>query len=155
MVGVDAKSRVGIPAHLRHALEKNGDGRVLFIALHPTSPCLIGFDIGWSRAMVAQLRDDEASAFARGSSVDRANVNRLAYGALEEVAYDGAGRFILPGFFKAEANIGTNALMIGTGSVFEIWDPQTLIDAPDVDDRVKRLARYHLENPRGGKKGSE
>ncbi len=155
MAGVDGKSRVGVPAHLRHALEKNGDGRVLSIALHPRDRCLIAFDSGWNRAMVARLREDEAADRASGGVFDRANTNRLAYGALEEVAYDANGRFILPGFFKHEAGIGQHALFIGTGDVFEIWDPSTLIAEPGVDPRLKRLAQYHLDNPRGGKKGGE
>jgi MraZ protein len=146
---VDGKSRSVIPAALRHPLERNGDGKFLFIALHPTDPCLIAYDRNWSQAQVQQLREDEAADRAAGIKVDRANINRVAFGATDEVGYDASGRFVIPDFYRDYANLTSKALFIGTGDVFEIWDPQTLIDTPGVDDRIRKLAQFHMKPKKG------
>lgn len=147
--GIDGKGRVGIPAALRHALEKNGDGRFLHIALHESDPCLVGYDSGWSQHLRGQLRDDEAAARAAGQCFDRANRNRLAFGATVELGYDASGRFILPGDMRAIAGLEANAFFLGTGDVFEIWNPQTLIATPGIDDRLKQLVAAQIRQREG------
>ena len=154
MVGVDPKGRVGIPASMRHALEKNGDGRTIHIAAHPVLPCLIGSDAGWDEARTAQLLRDEQAATDRGEVFDRDNVYRGAFALKDIVAYDQqTGRFVLGSFFRQEiAGLADNAIFLGKHDHFEIWNPETLAVSELVSERTRMLARHCLANPRGGKK---
>jgi MraZ protein len=138
------KGRVAIPAFLRTAIEKNGDGRLVTIAKHETSPCLIGYDRGWTRHLREQMRVDEASERAAGRDYDRHNANRRAFGLVEEVPYDASGRFIIPGFMKDKAGLTDTAFFYGTGDTFEIWSPTVLLAAPGVDAEMKEVVTWLL-----------
>ncbi len=138
------KGRVAIPAFLRTAIEKNGDGRFVTIAKHDASPCLIGYDRGWTRHLREQLRVDEISERAAGREFDRHNANRRAFGLVEEVPYDASGRFIIPGFMKEKAGLTDTAFFFGTGDTFEIWSPATLLAAPGVDSEMKEVVTWLL-----------
>jgi MraZ protein len=138
------KGRVAIPAFLRSVIEKNGDGRLVTIAKHDASPCLIGYDRGWTRHLREQLRVDEAAQRSAGREFDRHNANRRAFGLVEEVPYDASGRFILPGFMREKAGLAETAFFFGTGDTFEIWSPELLLSAPGVDPEMKEVVTWLL-----------
>jgi MraZ protein len=103
---IDAKGRVAIPVSLRATLEANGKGRKLvMIARHPDSPCLIGFD----RARLHQINDridhEEDRERVAGRPYDYYAKIRRAFGQAEE----------------------TLAYFFGTGQFFEIWNPRPLL----------------------------
>jgi MraZ protein len=139
---IDGKGRVAIPAFLRSAVEKNGDGRVLIVAKHPVDPCLIGYDRGWSRLLHDRLEREEARERDAGREFDYHNSNRRAFGLVEEVPFDASGRFILPAFLRQKAALDDAGFFFGTGNTFEIWSPRCLFDAPTVDSEIKEVARF-------------
>lgn len=142
---IDGKGRVAIPAMLRAAVEANGKGRNLVVARHESDPCLIGYDRGWSALLHARLNLREDRAEDAGRDYSRHNPNRRAFGLVEDVPFDASGRFILPPMLRARAELDDLALFIGTGDTFEIWNPRTLIEAPQVDAEIKNAARWLLD----------
>jgi MraZ protein len=142
---IDAKGRVAIPAFLRAAIEHNGDGRFLIIAKHACDPCLSGYDRGWSELLKARIDLEEDRELAAGRDFDRNNRERRAFGLVEEVPYDASGRFILPAFFRKKAGLADLAFFFGTGNIFEIWNPRLLISTPGIDEEMKEIAQFLME----------
>jgi MraZ protein len=141
---IDAKGRVAIPASLRAAIERNGEGRSLIIAIHPLDPCLTGYDRGWSNLLHDRLEREENRERDAGRAFDYHNNNRRAFGVVDEVPYDSSGRFILPTFFRAKAKLEDLALFVGTGNTFEIWNPRLLLSAPQIDEATREMAAFLL-----------
>ena len=142
LTAIDGKGRVAIPAALRSVIEKNSDGRIVIIAKHQSDPCLSGYDRGWSRLLHERLEREEDRERNAGRDFDYHNAYRRAFGLVEEVPYDTSGRFILPAFFRAKAQLTDLAFFYGTGSTFEIWSPTVLIDTPGIDEETKEVAAF-------------
>ena len=144
--GIDGKGRVGIPAGLRATVEANGDGeRMLFVAKHASDPCLVGYDRQRSNLIKAQLTADEQLDRGEGKAFDRLNRSRRAYATVDEVGFDGSGRFIIPGYLRQSAKLTDCALFFGVGDQFEIWSPAVLLETPQVDPELKELAQWLLD----------
>lgn len=146
---IDAKFRVAIPAGLRATIDHNSGERILLLSRHPVDPCLIGYDRAWSDQLQAELDRDEEKALAAGQSVDRFNIARRAFGAVEDVPFDSSGRFILSSYARSKAKLDDLAVFIGVGKTFEIWSPKVLLEAPGVDDDTKEMVAFDLAE-RGG-----
>ncbi len=145
--GVDEKGRVSIPAALRAVVEGNSpskegkDARTVIIAAHETEQCLVGYDALYTQQLQREVLA-RAAAAPDPTAPRNWTANRLNFGMSEPLPFDASGRFVLQGYPKAHAQIGKFALFIGLGDVFEIWNPQTLVDAPDAPAQLKSLARY-------------
>ena len=143
---IDGKGRVAIPAPLRAVIERNSGDRVLVMATHEADPCLSGYDRNWSDLLRARIDRDESRALNADRPVDRHNIARRAFGIIDEVPFDASGRFILPAYFRDKGQLTDLAFFLGTGDVFEIWNPQVLLDQPGVDRDLKDLVAFHLKN---------
>jgi MraZ protein len=141
---IDAKGRVAIPPDLRATIEVNSAERILIVTQHDSDPCLIGYDRGWANLLAEEIARDEALERAAGRVFDRSNTRRRAFSVTERLPFDTSGRFVLNGFLREDMKLANFAFFAGVGHVFEVWDPQTLLDAPDVEDRLKRACRWHL-----------
>ena len=142
---IDGKGRVAIPTDLRATIEANSDGRTLFLAQHDSDACLIGYDDGWRRLLNEEIKRDEEIERTAGRGFDRNNSRRRAFSLAERVPFDASGRFVLNGYLREESGLTDFAFFNGVGTVFEFWDPKTLLDAPNVDDRLKRACRWHMQ----------
>jgi MraZ protein len=144
---VDAdKKRLAIPASFRNAIVTNSPGIdprdiKVTIAEHPDAPCLIGYDRGWLSHAHKEASEQERQFVAENGRRDY-NIKRLAGGAGEQVGFDASGRFVLPGYLAAGAEIRTYAYFWGSLDYFEIWDPATLIADADVAEKMKKPLRY-------------
>jgi 16S rRNA (cytosine1402-N4)-methyltransferase len=67
---------------------------------------------------------------------------RSEISTLLPVAYDGAGRMVLPPFLRSEAGIGDTALFLGLGDYFEIWNPLKAREALADDPMLVRMIDY-------------
>jgi len=67
---------------------------------------------------------------------------RRIFGFLDEIALDGAGGCVLHPLLRARARIEQVALILGTGTAFEIWSPHVALDGDDPD--LADLAAFHL-----------
>ena len=142
---IDGKGRVAIPPDLRSTIEKNSEERIFFLAQDDSDPCLIGYDLGWQRHLAVEIKNDEDAERVAGRQFDRKNSGRRAFSIAERTPFDNSGRFVLSGYLREEFHFGEVAFFNGVGSVFEIWQPQTLLAAPNVDDRLKRACEWLMK----------
>jgi MraZ protein len=142
---IDAKGRVAIPAALRSTIEQNSGEKFVVLARHEQDPCLIAYDRGYSTILHAEMKAREAEERAAGRAAARFNSNRAAFGAVDDVAFDGSGRFVIPPFLKSRGQLGDLAFFMAAGDTFEIWNPQVFLAADTVAEEFKDLCRFTLE----------
>ena len=113
VITLDAKGRVAIPTRHRAALLQSVKSLVL--TAHPDGCVLIYPLAEWEpvRAKVAAFPsfDPKASWW-----------KRLLLGFEEHVAPDGSGRILLPPALRQHAKLERDAMMVGQGHYFELWD---------------------------------
>jgi MraZ protein len=113
VITLDAKGRVAIPTRHRGALLQSG--RQLVLTAHPDGCVLIYPAAEWEgvRAKVAAFPsfDPKASWW-----------KRLLIGFEEHVSPDGSGRILLPPALRLHARLERDAIMVGQGRYFELWD---------------------------------
>jgi MraZ protein len=127
---VDAKGRVSVPAAFRSLIEDraraNGlpsDNNTLMIGEHANGLSLAAYDAVSSKQIYDQLVESVADlpAAKRMAALEAAQVD--AFGPVEAVKFDGAGRMQLSSILRKLAGIGDLAYFIGAGSSFQIWNP--------------------------------
>jgi MraZ protein len=113
VITLDAKGRVAIPTRHRAALLQAGKSLVL--TAHPDGCVLIYPVSEWEqvRARVAAFpsMDPVASWW-----------KRLLVGFEEHVSPDGSGRILLSPALRLHAKLERDAMMVGQGRYFELWD---------------------------------
>jgi len=112
VITLDAKGRVAIPTRHRSALAEAGK---VVLTAHPDGCVLIYPPAEWEpvRARVEAFPsfDPRASWW-----------KRLLLGFDEHVAPDGSGRVLLPPALRLHAKLEREAMMVGQGHYFELWD---------------------------------
>jgi len=113
VITLDAKGRVAIPTRHRSALL--GTDSPLVLTAHPDGCVLIYPAAEWEpvRAKVEAFPSFHPQA---------SWWKRLLLGFEEHVAPDGSGRILLPGALRAHAKLERDAMMVGQGRYFELWD---------------------------------
>ncbi|MGE5640339.1 MAG: division/cell wall cluster transcriptional repressor MraZ [Clostridia bacterium] len=113
VITLDAKGRIAIPTRHREALLDAG--RVLVLTAHPDGCVLIYPAAAWEpvRAKVEAFPSFHPQA---------SWWKRLLLGFEEHVAPDAAGRILLPGALRQHAKLEREAMMVGQGHYFELWD---------------------------------
>jgi MraZ protein len=113
VITLDAKGRVAIPTRHRSALLQASDSLVL--TAHPDGCVLIYPQEAWEpvRAKVSGFPsfDPKASWW-----------KRLLLGFEEHVTPDGSGRILLAPALRLHAKLDRDAMMVGQGHYFELWD---------------------------------
>ncbi|HEX8301879.1 division/cell wall cluster transcriptional repressor MraZ [Sphingomonas sp.] len=138
---VDQKGRVAIPADLRAAAERNSDIRQIVVGAHPFDPCLSAHDLSWSKEKYERIDMRQQLAGDLGEQTD-VRAKRRAFGLVEKAPYDDSGRFVIPPFFRAKAGIDKWALFYGSGETFDIWSPERLMSAANVDPALREICEY-------------
>jgi len=109
VITLDAKGRVAIPTRHRSVLKS------LVLTAHPDGCVLIYPAAEWEpvRAKVELFPsfDPKASWW-----------KRLLIGFEEHVMPDGSGRILLPPALRQHAKLERDAMMVGQGHYFELWD---------------------------------
>ena len=113
VITLDAKGRVAIPTRHRSALLDAG--KSLVVTAHPDGCVLIYPAVEWEpvRARVEALPSFHPQA---------SWWKRLLLGFEEHVAPDGSGRILLPSALRLHAKLERDAMMVGQGRYFELWD---------------------------------
>jgi MraZ protein len=113
VITLDAKGRVAIPTRHRAALLDAS--KALVITAHPDGCVLIYPATEWEsvRARVETFPSFNPQA---------AWWKRLLLGFEEHVAPDGSGRILLPPALRLHAKLERDAMMVGQGRYFELWD---------------------------------
>jgi MraZ protein len=113
VITLDAKGRVAIPTRHRAALL--GSEKSLVLTAHPDGCVLIYPLLEWEpvRAQVAAFPSFDAKA---------SWWKRLLLGFEEHAEPDGSGRILLPSAHRQHAKLEREAMMVGQGRYFELWD---------------------------------
>jgi MraZ protein len=110
---LDAKGRIAIPTRHRVALLEGGN--TLVLSAHPDGCALIYPLSAWEPV---RQRVESFPSFHTQASWWK----RLLLGFEEHVAPDASGRVLLSPALRAHAKLEREAMMVGQGHYFELWD---------------------------------
>lgn len=114
---VDKKGRVSIPASFRSAVDvQNFQGVALY--QHLSLPCLEGADVSFLEQLSEQLYGDYGPF-----DTDQLSVATMILGASAQLAFDSEGRIMVPASMRDYADIQGQAVFIGLGKKFQVWEP--------------------------------
>jgi MraZ protein len=113
VITLDAKGRIAIPTRHRGALLDADE--TLVLTAHPDG-CVLIYPIAEWEPVRAKV--ESFPAFNPQASWWK----RLLLGFEEHVSPDGSGRILLPGALRAHAGLQREAMMVGQGRYFELWD---------------------------------
>ena len=114
---VDAKGRVSVPAQFRASLvNENYSTMVVYESF--INQCIEGCDIERIKKISESI--DNLEPF----SEERDAFATAVLGGSVQLSIDGDGRVILPENLLKTAKIKDNAVFVGKGSTFEIWEPK-------------------------------
>jgi MraZ protein len=113
VITLDAKGRVAIPTRHRQSLVNAS--QTLVLTAHPEGCVLIYPEAAWEPV---RARVEEFPSFNPQASWWK----RLLLGFEEHVALDGSGRVLLSPALRLHAKLEREAMMVGQGRYFELWD---------------------------------
>jgi MraZ protein len=113
VITLDAKGRIAIPTRHREALLDGGEALVL--TAHPDGCALIYPMSAWE---TVRERVESFPSFHTQASWWK----RLLLGFEEHVSPDAAGRVLLSPALRQHAKLEREAMMVGQGRYFELWD---------------------------------
>ncbi len=113
VITLDAKGRLAIPTRHREALLESGKSLVL--TAHPDGCVLIYPESAWEPV---RARVETFPSFNPQASWWK----RLLLGFEEHLAPDGSGRVLLSAALRLHARLEREAMMVGQGGYFELWD---------------------------------
>lgn len=142
---IDKKGRVSVPAQFRAALSaQEFSGIVVYASLmHPAIEAC-----GMDRILKINQRIEMLDPF----SEERDAFATTIFGESAQLGFDSEGRVMLPETLIATAHLKEQAVFVGKGETFEIWEPKAF-QAHVVRARELALAkRYQLraQPPQGG-----
>lgn len=112
-VTLDAKHRLALPARYRDSVQALCADR-LVLTEHPDGFLLLMPEPKWQSF---------SQQFAHAGSASQW-LKRIILGGACDIALDSAKRFLLPQVLREAAQIDKQALLVGVGEYFEIWNPE-------------------------------
>jgi MraZ protein len=116
---LDAKGRVSIPAPFRAVL-KSGPGGSATLVLRQSHKQLCVE--AWPAHVFHALATPMQQLDVFGDAQD--DLAFTIYGGATEIEPDRDGRVVLPESLARYAKLGDNAAFVGTGKLFQIWEPE-------------------------------
>jgi MraZ protein len=114
-ITIDAKGRLAIPTRYRSAL--GGTEKVpLVVTIDTEETCLLLYT-----ATQWQIIEDNLQKLPSFNAAAR-RIQRLLIGHATDVELDANGRVLLPPVLRQYARLEKDAVMIGQGNKFEVWD---------------------------------
>jgi MraZ protein len=112
---LDSKGRIAIPARYREQLFELCDGK-LVVTYNPAERCLPIYPYEEWRQCVRKMQavPDQSPKVRK--------LQRLIYSFTHEVDMDASGRLLIPQDSREEVGLVKNAVLIGHGEKFELWD---------------------------------
>ena len=116
-VTLDAKGRLAIPTRHRERIAARCDGQMV-VTVDKDYCLLIYPNPDWEEIERKLIRLPSLNKKAR-------RLQRLMVGHATEVDLDGHGRILLSRELREFAGLGRQAILIGQGNKFELWDEET------------------------------
>ena len=148
---VDAKGRVSVPAGFRQligvrAAANNFDAEnVLKIGEHRNGYCLTALDPRASAETDRMLVESVSDLPADGRFDALEEKRQDAFGSLEKVSFDGAGRMVLTPGLRAIGEIEELAFFVGAGLTFQIWNPRIAMEKLAETSRLRKPLAFLLK----------
>lgn len=115
-ITLDAKGRLAIPSRYRERLVTRCGGQL--ICTVDQDHCLLLYPLpDWEEIERKLMR---LSSF----NPDTRRLQRLMVGYASELELDGHGRVLVPRELRDFAGLGRQAMLVGQGNKFELWDEQ-------------------------------
>jgi len=115
-ITLDAKGRLAIPTRYRERLAARCDGQL--IATVDRDHCLLIYPLpDWEEIERKLMRLPSLHKLAR-------QMQRIMVGYATEVDIDGHGRILLSRELRDFAGLDRQAILIGQGNKFELWDEE-------------------------------
>jgi MraZ protein len=147
---VGSDGAVRLPPFILRVVEGGaGLGRMM-VGAHESDPCLTAWEPRRAPALQAEVERRRLRDEAHGApSEDHHARARRAFGFVEDALIE-KGRLVIPPMMRRKGGIEGRVLFVGTGSGFEIWNPETARDAGDAG--LREIAVYRLGFEKGGAK---
>lgn len=114
---IDKKGRISVPASFRAVLSKHdASGVIVYQSLR--NACIEACGLARFEKMNAQIESMDPFSPEREAFAD------TLFGQSVQLTFDGEGRVSMPPGLLQAAGIKEEALFVGKGEVFEIWDPK-------------------------------
>jgi MraZ protein len=114
-INIDAKGRMLIPTRYRERLQLDSNNAVVF-TIDTEERCLLLYpQPEWEEIEKKLATLPSFNPAAR-------RIQRLLMGHATEVEIDNQGRVLLPNMLREFAGLEKNAVLIGQGKKFELWD---------------------------------
>lgn len=133
---LDAKGRLMLPPEFRDILLSRSEGGQL--ALTSLDGCVYGFP--WPDW---QEFEDKINRIKNPTRAVR-DFRRLVLGGAEVMTADGQGRIRLSRELLTYADIGREAVLVGQGAHFELWNAQRL--APALEQSFDEVSRAMVDS---------
>ena len=115
-VTLDAKGRLAIPTRYRERIAASCDGQL--VATVDKDYCLLIYPFpDWE-----EIEQKLVALPSLHKQVRR--LQRLMVGYATEIDIDGHGRILLPRELREFAGLGRQAILLGQGNKFELWDEE-------------------------------
>ncbi len=114
---VDAKGRVSLPADYRAIVKDTGSEIVCYRSL--SAPCIEGC----LEDLLDKLATDMENSLDFFSQ-EQDNISNLVFGDAKRYPFDSTGRIMLSEKLLKHAEIKDNAVFVGKGRKFQIWNPE-------------------------------
>ena len=122
-VTLDAKGRLAIPTRYRERIAARCDGQL--VCTVDRDYCLLLYPLpDWEEIERKLIRLPSLNKQAR-------RLQRLMVGYASELELDGHGRILLPRELRDFAALDRQAILIGQGNKFELWDEERWNDKRD------------------------
>lgn len=135
---VDKKGRVSVPAQFRSTL---GEALTLGVAAFPAFSLNKEAIEVWPIARLEQLQDSLDRNYDRFSE-DQKSLALLIFAEARQLSFDDTGRVMLPKVLLNTAAISEEALFVGQGRTFQVWNPKRY--APHKTSIEKRAANGEM-----------
>jgi MraZ protein len=114
-LSIDPKSRVAIPAKYREIFDTQFGGRLT--ATLESSNCLILYPEQYWLVVREKIQNLPNASHPLVKSYQR-----LVLGYAETIELDKSGRVLLPGSLRSLVQLDKEAVLVGLGNRFELWD---------------------------------
>ena len=122
-VTLDAKGRMAIPTRYRDRLAARCDGQIVVTV--DKDYCLLIYPLpDWEELERKLVRLPSMHKVAR-------RILRIMVGHATEVDLDASGRILVPRELRDFAQLSKQAILIGQGNKFELWDEERWVEKRD------------------------
>ena len=112
-ITIDAKGRMAIPARYRDLLDS-----AMVLTIDTEETCLLLYPVlEWQKIEASLQKLPSFNAAAR-------RIQRLLIGHATDIDLDTQGRILLPQELRQYANLQKQAVLIGQGNKFEVWNDE-------------------------------